>query len=303
MSTVLRKKIEAATGIPPSILRAQAFWDGLVSGVRTWAGASLGAEAEVRVGARRIMPGPDIPIMFEGGFSHIFAADVAPGICAVSFDDAIVRLNASQRLQQDVETLADTSVLFLRLLSEQPAVDLWSRLGGPLPGHAPSAGIAALADWKGAKGGFADGTRYLLAELMLDLSGQTATVTLVLDLDYVQRVSRETGRRGEDRGQASATARETLKDRVRATAVTIDAVIDRLALTLGECADLKVGQVLPLAEADPSRLSLMAETIDGSVEIGTGELGVLKQQRALKLTTSVSASFARDISGAPRRTP
>ena len=295
VSTVLRKKIEAATGIPPSILRAQRFWDGLLSGVRGWAEASLGAQADVRLGSRRIELGPDVPIILESGYSHAFAADVAPGLCALAFDDAVARLNASRRLQQDIESLGETSTLFLRLLSEQPAVVLWQRLGGALHGHVPSAGTAALADWNAATGGFSDGTRYLLAELVLDLSGKTATLTLIFDLNYVKHVNRNSKQTGKGSGQASASAREALRDRVRETAVTIDAVIDRLSLTLGACADLKVGQVLPLPEADPSRLSLMAETVDGSVEIGAGELGVLKQQRALKLTTAVNASFAGDI--------
>jgi hypothetical protein len=66
-------------------------------------------------------------------------------------------------------------------------------------------------------------------------------------------------------------------------------------MTIGECAKIEVGTVLPLAGADAGRLSLSANTINGSVDIGTGELGVWKCQRALKLRTPNSENFAQEI--------
>jgi flagellar motor switch/type III secretory pathway protein FliN len=77
--------------------------------------------------------------------------------------------------------------------------------------------------------------------------------------------------------------------------MTLDAVLERLSLTIGECAKLEIGTVLPLSGAVAGKLSLTAETINGSVDIGSGELGVWKRQRALKLSTPVSVSFVQEI--------
>jgi flagellar motor switch protein FliM len=99
----------------------------------------------------------------------------------------------------------------------------------------------------------------------------------------------------DNKAQARHHSRKSLSDSVLASTTTLDAVLDRLSLTIGECAKLEVGTVLPLSGADAGKLSLSADTLNGCVDIGSGELGVWKRQRALKLTTPISENFAQEI--------
>jgi flagellar motor switch protein FliM len=77
--------------------------------------------------------------------------------------------------------------------------------------------------------------------------------------------------------------------------ITLNCVLDRLSLTIGDCSRFEVGQVLSLPDVNTARVSLQAETVNGSVEIGHCEMGVWKRQRALKLTTPILEPFTREL--------
>ena len=186
--------------------------------------------------------------------------------------------------------------LFLKLLSEQPTVALWQKLANGLTGHDVLAREDPQSEAAATAGGLAAASRYLEVELALTLDGQASLVKCLFEVDYFQTYARNDVRQTADRkAQACSQSPKSLSDSVKASAISLDAVLDRMTLTIGECSRLEVGDVLPLANADAGRLSLCAETIHGSVDIGTGELGVWKRQRAVKLHTPVSESFARAI--------
>jgi flagellar motor switch protein FliM len=66
-------------------------------------------------------------------------------------------------------------------------------------------------------------------------------------------------------------------------------------MTIGQCSRLEVGQVIALPDVDTASVSLRAETVNGAVDIGKCEMGVWKQQRALKLKTPILEPFTREL--------
>lgn len=296
MSAVLRKKIDSGAGVPPSILQMQGFWAQLLSRTEEWAMEMFDLESQPILSSRRVVTGRVAADMAENPFTLFFASDVSPGLCAIAFDAASAVRCAAIRLRQDPSSLEEASPLFLKLLSEQPTVALWQKLANGLTGHDVLAREDPQSEAAATAGGLAAASRYLEVELALTLDGQASLVKCLFEVDYLQTYARNDVRQTADRkAQACSQSPKSLSDSVKASAISLDAVLDRMTLTIGECSRLEVGDVLPLANADAGRLSLCAETIHGSVDIGTGELGVWKRQRAVKLHTPVSESFARAI--------
>lgn len=296
MSAVLQKKIDSGAGVPPSILQMREFWAQLLTRIEDWATDTFGLQSQPSLTSRRVVGGRAASDMAENPFTLFFASDVSPGLCAIAFDAACAIRCAATRLRQDPSSLEDASPLFLKLLSEQPTVALWQRLANGLTDHDVHAREDPQSDAGAIAGGLSAASRYLEVEVALTLEGQAASLKCLFEVDYLQTYARNDARRTADRkAEACSQSPKFLSDSVKASAISLNAVLDRMTLTIGECSRLEIGDVLPLASADAGRLSLSAETIHGSVDIGTGELGVWKQQRAVKLHTPVSESFARAI--------
>ena len=296
MSAVLRKKIDSGAGVPPSILQMQEFWTQLLSRTEDWATDTFGLEIKPVLSGRRVVNGQAVAEIADNPFTLFFASDVSPGLCVVAFDAACAARCAATRLRQDPSSLEGASPLFLKLLSEQPTVALWQRLAEGLPGHDVLAREDPQSDASETTGEFAPASRYLEVELGLSFDGQAASVKCLFDVDYLQTYARNGVRQTADRkAEACSQSPKSLSNSVKASAISLDAVLDRMTLTIGECSRLEIGDVLPLASADAGHLSLCAETVHGSVDIGTGELGVWKRQRAVRLHTPISESFARAL--------
>ena len=295
MSAVLRKKIEAGAGVPPSILQLQQFWLQLQTRTRDWAGETYAADCALTIGARRVVNGRDAQKTLDTEIAFYFSAEASPGLCAVAIDNAGAARNAAARMHQDVDTITDASPLFLKLLAEQAAVALWGDVAaGILNARATKA--PPLAEAGGAAGRFEGTSRYLLIEYRLDMGEQVSRVWYAFHFDFMQQFARDSLRQiADQKVQARHHSQKTLSDSVLGSTITLDAVLDRMSLTIGECSKLEVGTVLPLTGADAARLHLSADTMNGRVDIGSGELGVWKRQRALKLKTPISESFAQEI--------
>ena len=295
MSAVLRKKIEAGAGVPPSILQLQQFWLQLQTRTRDWAGETYAADCALTIGARRVVNGRDAQKTLDTEIAFYFSAEASPGLCAVAIDNAGAARNAAARMHQDVDTITDASPLFLKLLAEQAAVALWGDVAaGILNARATKA--LPLAEAGGAAGRFEGASRYLLIEYRLDMGEQVSRVWYAFHFDFMQQFARDSLRQiADQKVQARHHSQKTLSDSVLGSTITLDAVLDRMSLTIGECSKLEVGTVLPLTGADAARLHLSADTMNGRVDIGSGELGVWKRQRALKLKTPISESFAQEI--------
>jgi hypothetical protein len=296
MSSVLRKKIEAGAGIPPTILQYQDFWDMLQAKVSAWAFDALAVETKGLPDTRKVVPGNVAQAQLEGLQSLVFNSKVSPGFCAVGIDEAGAALNAGQRLQQEGSTVAGVSSLFLKLLFEAPGLTLWRSLAGSLAAHLPAGGQAPLTDYPQAAGHFDPAQRYLMIGFSLVQGEVRARLWLAFHIDYVLKHAIEarddaTDRRGSGDGQGQSALRAS----VRASMIRLDGVLEELKMTVGECSRLEVGQILPLSEADTARITLQAETVNGNVAIGQAEMGVWKQQRALKLNSPILEPFTREL--------
>jgi len=295
VSAVLRKKIESGAGIPPSILQLQQFWLQLQTRTRDWARETYGTEASITLGSRRVVNGQDAQRALDAELAFYFSGEASPGLCAMAIDNAGAARNAAARMNQDADSLTDASPLFLKLLAEQAAIVLWGNVSGGLL-NARASKSSPIADPKVAAGKFDTSSRYLQVEYQLQLGEQVSRVWFAFSFDFMQQFARDSLRHiADQKVQARHHSQKTLSDSVRASTITLDAVLDRMSLTIGECSKLEVGTILPLSGADAGKLSLSADTINGSVDIGSGELGVWKRQRALKLRTPILDSFAQEI--------
>jgi len=228
--------------------------------------------------------------------SLVFNSKLSPGLCAIAIDEAGAAMNAGQRLQQDPDNLEGVSELFRKLLFETPAADLWRSIASGLEGHTLAGSQAPFSDYAAAAGGFDPAQRYLMASFNFTCNEKPAQVWAVFHFDYVQRSALESQKKATSkRTTSSGQGSEALRASVKSSMITLDGVLDRLCLTIGECSRFEVGQILALPDVNTARVSLQAETVNGSVDIGHCEMGVWKRQRALKLTTPILEPFTREL--------
>ena len=296
MPNALRKKIDMATGLPPSVLELRVLWQLLTNRIANWSRVMFDYETGPVIEARRVLTGESVKDIVDSEAAACFDAAASPGLATIVFDRNLAMHATAVRLRQLPESLADTSSLFLKLMCEQPSASLWRELAEDLPSHANEGDDAPLGEAQNVTGGFEPDRRYLKVAVRLGLAEGEGRVFLVFDMDYLQSTARILGHvAGGTGSHVSEQGRMTLRDRVRGSVVTLDAVLNRVTLTIGDCSRLQVGQVLPLPGLEADRLTLCAETVNGNVDIGEGQLGVWKQRRAMKLTSEVSERFTRDM--------
>jgi len=296
MSSVLRRKIEAGAGIPPTILQFQEFWEPLQVKVAAWMFETYGVETKAVPDARRVSTGNVASHYMDSLLSFVFNGQFSPGLCAISIDEAGAELNAVQRLQQEGGPLEGVSPLFKKLLFETPAIALWRSIASGFEDHTVLGSHAPLAELSQAAGAFEPTHRYLMVGFTCSRDGMQARLWITFNLDYVVRLAAVQAQHAATQRQAAASkGRATLRESVRSSMITIDGVLDRITMTIGECSRLEVGQILALPEVDTGNVSLRAETVNGTVDIGLCEMGVWRQQRALKLKTPILEPFTREL--------
>lgn len=296
MSSVLRKKIEAGAGISPTILQLHEFWEPLQAKVAAWMFDTFGVESKAVPDARRVGPGNVASHHLGGLLSFVFNGKFSPGLCAISVDEDGAAMNALQRLQQEGGNLEGVSPLFKKLLFETPVIALWRSIASGFADHSVLGSHAPLSEFSQASGGFEPAQRYLMIGFTCSRDDQRARIWITFNLDYVLRLATEYEQLAASMRQAaSAKGRGALRDSVKSSMITIDGVLDRLTMTIGECSRLEVGQLLTLPDVDTANVSLRAETVNGTIDIGHCEMGVWKQQRALKLKTPILEPFTREL--------
>ncbi len=296
MSSVLRKKIEAGAGMPPTILQFHEFWEPLQAKVAAWIFDTFAVETKAVPDARRVCPGSVAGHQLDGLLSFVFNGKFSPGLCAISVDEDGAAMNAMQRLQQDGGSLDGVSPLFKKLLFETPAIALWRSIASGFADHTVLGSHAPLSELSQAAGGFEPAQRYLMIGFTCSRDDQQARIWITFNLDYVLRLATEYEKLAANlRQAASSKGRGALRDSVKSSMITIEGVLDRLTMTIGECSRLEVGQLLALPEVDTANVSLRAETVNGTIDIGHCEMGVWKQQRALKLKTPILEPFTREL--------
>lgn len=291
MSLVLRKKIEAASGMPPSLLRNKTFWSKPISVLAAWIIEVLDEASAPRLDGRRVMAGKLVPDVDPDGTTFLFQADSHTGISAIILGADFVNYFASRRLDCTIDEAKDVSELFKRLALEDAVMRLYGALQNALE-------IAdEYVDPRAAIGhtDFETRSRYLVFKLFFKVEAGTFDMHFVLNYEAIRRAQKRGFTGGASR--AVRNSPQVLRDTINATELTVTAVLDDLHLCVGDCSRFEVGNVLPLEGAELSRLRLIANTMSGKSEIATGELGVWKTNRALKLHSGVPQDFARDFTG------
>ena len=283
----------AGSGLPPTILRYHDFWDSIHQGVSGWAAQSLDGGVPQDPEMRRVYSGVAAIEALEQRTAFYFNSRVSPGLCAVATDGAGAARVVAKRLSQDFESAKEASALFMKLMFEAPAMALWRSLAGSLEGHQADALASPLSEPVQAAGNFEADSRYLVVAYSVMPEALQSQIWLVFDLDYLMGCAHEAERRAAEHKRPS-TSRQ-LRDSVMGSSIRVEAVLDKISMTIGECSRLKVGDLIPLPDTDPGSIRLNAETVNGQIEIGQCEMGVWKRQRALKLKQPVLEPFTQEV--------
>ncbi len=283
----------AGSGLPPTILRYHDFWDAIHQSVSGWAAQSLDGGVPQEPEMRRVYSGAAAIEALEQRTAFYFNSRVSPGLCAIATDGAGAARVVAKRLSQDFESAKEASALFMKLMFEAPAMALWRSLAASLEGHQADAIASPLSEPVQAAGSFEADSRYLVIAYSVMPEALQSQIWLVFDLDYLMGCAHEAERRAAEHKRPS-TSRQ-LRDSVMGSSIRVEAVLDKISMTIGECSRLKVGDLIPLPDTDPGSVRLNAETVNGQIEIGQCEMGVWKRQRALKLKQPVLEPFTQEV--------
>ena len=293
MSTVLRKKLESSGGLPPSVLQNQSFWMSLESVVANWLNTTVGGENELRLQSREVCRGTALTDDLFGAYLYGFQSESNDFILGVSIDNLIAARVAAGKMEQSVDALAEAPQLFLQLLLEAPAsalaTDIVTTFGQlDSDGAGPETVPLESLDVEGS---------CLLIYYLCDIEGQAIRIGVALKLDRViaYASTAEDGVASAD-GASEITADSINGARVQNSSVQLDVIIDRIPMSVADCARLEPGSVISLPGTDRSKLTISAQTVDGPVDIAMGELGVWKHQRAVRLKTEIEPSFLQEVS-------
>ena len=293
MSGVLQKKLESSGGLPPSVLQNQAFWMSLEAVIANWLNDIIGGENQLRLQSREVCRGAARSEDLFGAYLYGFESETNDFIVAASIDNLIAARVAGGKLDQDPATLSEAPQLFLQLLLEAPAADLATSV-------ALAFGMVAEDD-RGPEGiGFesleVEGS-CLLIYYLCDIEGQAIRIGVALKLDKVIAYAASVGDGVATADAASEpTAASLSEPRVQNSSVRLDVILDRVPMSIADCARLEPGSVISLPGTHRSKLTVSAKTIDGAVDIAVGELGVWKHQRAVRLKTDIDPTFLQEVS-------
>lgn len=294
VSGVLRKKIESSGGLPPSVLQNQAFWMTLETVLANWLNRNLGGENEPRLQSREVCRGTALSEDLFGAYLYGFQSDVQDFIVGVSIDNLIAARIAAEKLQQSAESLMEAPQLFLQLLVEPHAAEI-------------AADVVTAYDALNAEGEGPESIAFeslevegscLLVYYICDIDGQAVRLGVALRLDRVIAFASANKDGVASAGGASDVSNNINAPRVQNSNVRLDVIIDRVPMSIADCARLEPGSVISLPGTDRAKLTISAKTVDGPVDIAVGELGVWKHQRAVRLKTDIEPSFLQEVSAA-----
>lgn len=295
---MLRKKLESSGGVPPRVLQNTGFWKLLERTVSGWIESVLQAENQVRLQSREVSSGAALADDLFGAYVFGFqnpAEDFEEFVVAVSIDNLVAARFAGHKMQQDPSALAEAPQLFLQLLLEAPAQELCDAVTTAFDRQDPEGEPPQLTSFDSLE---IEGN-CLLVYYLADLDGQAVRVGVALDLEAVLKMTQEAGSDAASGGGLSDPRDGRLSQpRIQNSSVHLDVVLDRLSMSIAECARLEAGTVISLPGTDRGKLKITAETMDGPVDIADGELGVWKHQRAVRLTSPIDPSFIKEVSAA-----
>lgn len=271
----------AKSGLPPSVLVYEEFWSRLLQSVTIWAGEYLNANVPGGFESRLVYYGPALTEKLSENIVYFFSARSSPGLCAISLSQPVAGAIIAKRLGQELDGNSETSALFTRLMCEAPAVSLWRRAAECMPGHRVQVPESPVCEPAMCVGGLEPTSRYLALSYRTHPELSDAQVCIVLSPDYVTERAHEALVKTADPKPHSPS--RILHDSALGSHINVDAVLDQISMTIGDCSRIKVGDVISLADPSPGMIRLQAETMNGQMVIGRGEMGVWKRNRAFRL--------------------
>lgn len=293
MSSVLRKKLESRSGLPPTILGYHEFWETLHQAVCAWADEAMDGTVPEEPDVRRMYNGGGLLEILEHQTTFFFHSMHSPGICAIATNEAGAARIVAKRLGQDFESAQETSALFMKLMFETPAVSLWRGAARLLEGHDADTPASPLSDPAHAAGHVQADSRYLAVAYRVMPAALQSQIWIIFDLDFIMSCAHGAQRRAAEHRRPSPS--KVLRESALRSSINVEAVLDKISMTIGECSRLEVGDLIPLPDTDPGSVRLNAETVNGQIEIGQCEMGVWKRQRALKLKQPVLEPFTQEV--------
>lgn len=302
MSETLLKMMRSAGGLPPSLLQCEPLWATMAKACETWLKEALGFEMKAQIGARQLCNHEQAKLRIREKFGYICLPRGTGGLHGISLGASLAERFVARRLKEDLSHVEIAPPLFLRLMCDKPVRRLMSDLSRAVPAGLALPDDYMVADPAGLPEVFPEGPK--LVAITFNLFGR-GDVEPTARLDFYYDVESLTAHAERlDRAAAASVKPKPAIDKsnliksIRRSSVGLDAVLAKLPITVADCSRLKVGQVLPLTDADDGKLYLHAETLTGPVEIGEAELGNWKDRRAIKLTSPLLESFVQELSGA-----
>ncbi|MEM9705822.1 MAG: FliM/FliN family flagellar motor switch protein [Pseudomonadota bacterium] len=116
-------------------------------------------------------------------------------------------------------------------------------------------------------------------------------ITLCFPIDYVERAGFMSARVTQVRPSEESPWRMKLSRNVRNLDINAHAVLARLEQSVGNISNLKPGDIVPLPDGVIDMVELIVETSEGDCVIATGQLGSVKETKAIKLADGVDPAF------------
>jgi hypothetical protein len=296
--------MQSAGGVTPSLLACDEVWTSLAAACGRWADNSLGLRFQADVTTRSPLSSKYADEQIREQFGYVCLPSAFGGLRALSISAPLAGRYVARRLKEDIDKLTAMPALFLRLMCDKPARALWAAVADAVPVGQPLPEDFAVVDPSGVPGSLDDAGRLLQVTVALrdkaDAEGLSDPVLLhfYYELESLETFAQMLESRAADvRKTRPVINRDALRRSIRSSSIGLEAILTDIPLTVGECSDLKVGQVVDLDNAEAGKLSLHAKTLTGSVEISKAEMGTWKGQRAVKLTTPLLESFVQEISG------
>ena len=278
------------------ILRYQVFWDTALLCVEAWLEDNFQAKDGVQLLSRQVVNGREaLKFIDEETIPYIYARKKFPGLCLIGFNRALAEAFAAKRLNENQDNLADISNIFLGLICESAGSALWESLAFKLLGQNLEAPQPSTTDFGIASGGFEKTCRYLVMTYSLQLPGGGKEIQVIFTLESVRELLQKAqlaDAQGSGMGEAGHLG---LHETFMSSSIEIQAVLDNLELTLGDCIRLEPGQVFELPNVTGRKVHLSVDTMNGHFNIAAGQVGAWRQKRAVKLTTPIAQDFASGL--------
>lgn len=292
MVSVLRRKVDLATGLAPRVRAMHALWSAIEADISSWIESAFDAAPEVRLFMLKSVLKKAVGIPDE---SRVHITPQLSGfglIKSISFDRTLAAQYAAQRMKQEKDQLEEVPAIFLKLINEDWANALCFQIELNLT-NLLGATDDALNSRDNAFETGAD-KKVLLADFECALEDLQVDISIILDLEALSDLIDRSKNSIEDESVFLSRS-EILKSSVRMSPITLEGILGQKRLSVGECSRLNAGDIIALDQADRENITVRVHTLNGKSSVAVGEMGAWKSQRAIRLVSGISEKFIRDL--------